>query len=137
VDAARGLGITDPHDFGRLQRGETISVNGSEVRPDQVMGEPRQGRKVVITGDTAPSDRIVEAAWGADVLVTEATFSDEERDRAEETRHQTATQAAEVARRAEVGMLVLTHLSARYFGRRSPEKRVTSSPRPWCPRTST
>jgi ribonuclease Z len=81
-----------------------------------VLGPPRPGRKIVITGDTAPSEEVVEAAWGADVLVTEATFSDEERDRAHETLHQTATQAAEAARRANVSLLALTHLSSRYFG---------------------
>jgi ribonuclease Z len=86
------------------------------VAPEQVLGPPRPGRKLVITGDTAPTDGIVEAAWGADVLVTEATFSDEERERAEETKHQTATQAAELAQRANVGLLALTHLSNRYFG---------------------
>ena len=73
-------------------------------------------RKIVITGDTAPSDEIVEAAWGANVLVTEATFLDEERDRAQETLHQTALQAADIARRGEVVLLALTHLSSRYFG---------------------
>ena len=81
-----------------------------------MLGPPRPGRKVVITGDTGPSDEIVEAAWGADVLITEATFADEERGRAQETNHQTAAQAAEVAQRANVGLLALTHLSNRYFG---------------------
>jgi ribonuclease Z len=81
-----------------------------------VLGPPRAGRKLVVTGDTAPTDGIVEAAWGADVLVTEATFADEERERARETNHQTAAQAAEVAQRANVGLLALTHLSNRYFG---------------------
>jgi ribonuclease Z len=71
---------------------------------------------VVITGDTAPSEGIVEAAREADVLVTEATFSEEERDRAQETLHQTAAQAAEIARRADVDLLALTHLSSRYIG---------------------
>jgi ribonuclease Z len=70
----------------------------------------------VITGDTAPSDTVAESAWKADVLVTEATFSEEERDRAQETMHQTAAQAAEIAHRANVGLLALTHLSNRYFG---------------------
>jgi ribonuclease Z len=86
------------------------------LNPDQVLGPPRPGRKIVITGDTAPAETIVEAAWGADVLVTEATFSEEERDRAEETMHQTAAQAAGIAQRANVGLLALTHLSNRYFG---------------------
>ena len=69
VDAARGLGITDDRDFGRLQRGETISVDGSEVRPDQVMGDPRPGRKVVITGDTGPCEMTRVAAHAAQLLV--------------------------------------------------------------------
>jgi len=102
---------------GALQGGEPVKLaDGRTVTPDQVLGPPRPGRKLVITGDTAPTAGIVEAAWEADVLVTEATFSDEERDRAQETKHQTATQAAETARRANVGLLALTHLSNRYFG---------------------
>jgi ribonuclease Z len=112
VEAADRLGVPNGPERGALQRGETVG----EVRPDDVLGPPRPGRKLVITGDTAPSDEIVEAAWGADVLITEATFADEERERAAETRHQTATQAAEVAQRANVGLLALTHLSNRYFG---------------------
>jgi ribonuclease Z len=112
VAAANALGIPDGPERGALQRGEAVG----NVKPDDVLGPPRPGRKLVITGDTAPSEEIVEAAWGADVLVTEATFAEEERDRAAETNHQTATQAAEVAQRANVGLLVLTHLSNRYFG---------------------
>jgi ribonuclease Z len=117
VHGADRLGIPNGPERGALQRGEAVVLeSGRTVQPEEVLGPPRPGRKIVLTGDTAPSEQIVEAAWGADVLVTEATFSDEERDRAHETRHQTATQAAEVAERAKVGMLVLTHLSARYFG---------------------
>jgi ribonuclease Z len=117
VGGADSIGIPNGPERGALQRGEAVTLaSGRTVQPEEVLGPPRPGRKVVVTGDTAPSETIVEAAWGADVLVTEATFSEEERDRAEETRHQTATQAAEMARRAEVGLLVLTHLSARYFG---------------------
>jgi ribonuclease Z len=112
VAAAEALGVPNGPERGALQRGETVG----NVKPDDVLGPPRPGRKVVITGDTAPSEEIVEAAWGADVLITEATFADEERERAAETRHQTASQAADVARRAEVGLLALTHLSTRYFG---------------------
>ena len=117
VDGATGLGVPNGPERGALQRGETVTLaDGRTVTPEQVLGPPRPGRKIVVTGDTAPSEQIVEAAWGADVLVTEATFSDEARDRAEETRHQTATQAAETARRANVSLLALTHLSNRYFG---------------------
>jgi ribonuclease Z len=86
------------------------------VTPDAVLGPPRPGRKVVITGDTAPSAVVVEAARDADVLVHEATFLDEERERARETAHSTALDAAETAREAEVTLLALTHLSNRYFG---------------------
>jgi ribonuclease Z len=117
VEAADALGVPDGPARGILQNGESVTLpDGSTVIPDEVLGPPRPGRKVVITGDTAPADSVVEAAWGADVFVTEATFSEEERERARETMHQTAAQAAEVARRAEVGLLALTHLSSRYFG---------------------
>jgi ribonuclease Z len=117
VEGADALGIPTGPERGALQRGEMVTLpDGRTITPDQVLGPPRPGRKVVITGDTAPAEEIVEAAWGGDLLVTEATFSEEERKRAEETRHQTAAQAAELARRAEVGLLALTHLSSRYFG---------------------
>jgi ribonuclease Z len=109
---ARRLGLTPGPDFGRLQRGEV--VNG--VRPEQVMGEPRRGRKVVLTGDTAPCDMTRLVAWEADLLVHEATFADEEADRAAETAHSTARQAGELAAAANVTMLALTHISPRYAG---------------------
>src|SRR3989440_1254245 len=117
VQAADALGVPDGPARGTLQRGEPVTVpDGGTVTPDQVLGPPRSGRKLAITGDTAPADTVVESAWGADVLITEATFSEEERDRAHETMHQTAAQAADVASRAQVGLLALTHLSNRYFG---------------------
>ena len=109
--AAR-LGITPGPDFGLLQHGEVVDG----VRPEQVMGAPRHGRRVVISGDTAPTDAVVVAAHRADVLVHEATFLHEDADRAALTGHSTARQAAQVAADAEVGMLALTHLSARYAG---------------------
>jgi ribonuclease Z len=117
VEAADALGVPSGPARGALQQGESVnSLAGRTVIPDQVLGPPRPGRKIVITGDTAPSETIVEAAWGADVFVTEATFAEEERERAEETMHQTAGQAAGIAQRANVGLLALTHLSNRYFG---------------------
>ncbi len=114
VDAARGLGITDERDFGRLQRGETISVNGSDVSPDQVMGEPRQGRKLVVTGDTSPCEMTRIAAHAAQVLVHDGTFAVEETERAADTGHSTARDAAQLAKDAEVGMLAIVHVSSRY-----------------------
>jgi ribonuclease Z len=117
VVGADALGVPNGPERGALQRGEPVTLqDGRTITSEQVLGPARAGRKIVITGDTAPSEDIVEAAWAADVLVTEATFSEEERERAEETQHQTAAQAAEIARRAEVGLLALTHLSNRYFG---------------------
>src|SRR2546421_3545820 len=117
VQAADALGVPDGPARGTLQRGEPVTLpDGGTVTPDRVLGPPRSGRKLAITRDTAPADTVVESAWGADVLITEATFSEEERDRARETMHQTAAQAAGVASRAQVGLLALTHLSNRYFG---------------------
>lgn len=114
VAAARGLGISDDRDFGRLQRGETVSVDGGEVRPDQVMGEPRPGRKLVITGDTAPCEMTAVAAHAAELLVHDGTFAVEESDRAAETGHSTARDAAQLAKEAEVAMLAIVHISSRY-----------------------
>jgi ribonuclease Z len=117
VEQADALGVPNGPERGALQQGRPVDLpDGRTVTPEQVLGPPRPGRKVVVTGDTAPCEEIVEAAWAADVLVTEATFAEEERDRAGETRHQTAAQAAEVAQRAQVELLALTHLSNRYFG---------------------
>ena len=109
---ARELGVTPGPDFGRLQQGE--EVNG--VRPEQVMGETRRGRKIVLTGDTAPCDMTRLVAWEADLLVHEATFMDDDAERAAETRHSTAAQAAALAAAANVRMLALTHISPRYSG---------------------
>ncbi len=117
VTAARALGVPAGPLFGRLQHGETIRVGDAEVRPDQVLGPPRAGRRVVITGDTEPCAATIEAATGAELLVHEATFLDEERERARATRHSTAREAADVAQSAGVQLLALTHLSSRFLPR--------------------
>ncbi len=118
LDAARRLGVPEGPLFGRLQRGEVVTLDdGGVVAPDQVLGPARPGRTVVYTGDTRPCDATVEAAAGCDVLVHEATFSEEEVERAQRTGHSTAAQAGEVARRAGARQLVLTHFSARYSER--------------------
>ena len=112
------LGVVPGPDFRRLQSGESVVLeSGGVVEPEQVMDERRPGRKIVITGDTRPSPGIIEFSAGATVLVHESTFAESERDRALETRHSTAREAAEVAARAGVLQLVLTHVSSRH-GRR-------------------
>jgi ribonuclease Z len=113
---ARELGVREGPDFGRLQRGEPVAVDGAEVRPEQVLGEGRPGRKVVLVGDTLPCEATRVAADRADLLIHEATFADEERERARDTAHSTARDAAELAAEAEVVLLALTHISPRYAG---------------------
>ncbi len=109
---AEKLGVTPGRDFGRLQRGETVDG----VRPEQVMGPAREGRKLVISGDSTPCEALAVAAHQADVLVHEATFLHEEAERAAQTLHSTARQAAELARDAQVRLLALTHVSSRHAG---------------------
>lgn len=114
-DAARALGVRPGPDFGRLQKGETVAAaDGTPIKPTQVMGDSRPGRKVVVSGDTRPCAALVEAAKGADLLVHEATFTDDEQERALETQHSTAREAGRVAREANVKRLVLTHISSRH-----------------------
>jgi ribonuclease Z len=109
-EAATRLGLTPGPEFGRLQHGETVKG----VSPEQVLGPARPGRKLVLSGDTTPCESLRVAAHGADLLVHEATFAEEERERAAETGHSTAAQAAEIARDADVVMLALTHFATRY-----------------------
>jgi ribonuclease Z len=112
------LGIAPGPDFGRLQHGETVMGAGGEaVMPEQVMESSRQGRKIVISGDTRPANAVVGLATGATVLVHDSTFGSSESDRAVETGHSTAREAAEVASAAGVGLLVLTHVSSRHSWR--------------------
>jgi ribonuclease Z len=109
---AEELGIQPGPDLGRLQRGEPVGG----VRPEQVLGEPRRGRKVVIAGDTVPCDMTRAVAFEADLLIHEATFAAEDSERAAQTRHSTARAAAQLAADARVIMLALTHVSPRYSG---------------------
>lgn len=118
VAAAERLGVPPGPMFGRLQRGEELALDdGSTVRPSDVLGEARGGRRVVVTGDTEPCRTTLDAAWGAAVLVHEATFTAEDQERARETGHSTAAEAAALAAEAGVGLLALTHLGARAMPR--------------------
>ena len=130
ADEAQRLGVAPGPDFGRLQRGE--SLDG--IRPEQVVGPPRPGRKVVVSGDTAPSQALAAAAHEADVLIHEATFTEPERARAAQTGHSTAAQAAALARDAHVRLLALTHVSTRYGGREVREEARATFARTEVPR---
>jgi ribonuclease Z len=115
VDLARELGIPEGPLWGRIHKGESITLgDGRVIESSTLVGPPRPGRTVVYTGDTSPCDATVNIARGADLLVHEATFGDEEAERARETGHSTAREAAQIASRAGVKKLVLTHVSARY-----------------------
>ena len=114
-DRARAMGIPEGPLWGRIHKGEAVTLpDGRSVEPSELVGPKRPGRTVVVTGDTRPSESTIEAARGADLLVHEATFGDEEAERAVETGHSTAREAAIVAKRAGCRRLVLSHFSARY-----------------------
>jgi ribonuclease Z len=111
------LGVPFGPERGALQRGEAVTLaDGRTIDPSQLVGEARPGRTLVLTGDTAPTDTVARHAEGADLLIHEASFCADELDRARETNHSTAADAAGIAQRAGVRLLALTHLSNRYFG---------------------
>lgn len=135
VDVADALGVPPGPERGALQAGEEVQVAGGRVvSPNEVLGPPRQGRKLVLTGDTAPFPAVVAAAVDADVMVHEATFLEDERERARDTAHSTAADAAAVAQEAGVGLLALTHLSNRYSGREAAEEARAVFPETVVPR---
>jgi ribonuclease Z len=118
VEAARRFGVPEGPDFGRLHRGESVTLDdGAIVTPEDLVGPERPGRRFVYTGDTRPTDTTRSIAEGADLLVHEATFDDSEAARARETGHSTAREAAKLAAAADVRRLILTHVSARYSDR--------------------
>lgn len=112
---AEALGMKSGPDFSKLKAGLSVKLkDGRTVRPEDIMGPPRPGRKIVYTGDTKPSEDIVKLAKGADVLIHDCTLSDELADMADENSHSNPAKAADVAKRAGVRQLVLTHISPRY-----------------------
>ena len=114
-DKAREAGVPEGPLWGKLQRGEVVELpDGRKVVPEGIVSEKRRGRIVVFTGDTRPCAAVVDAAQGADLLIHEATFGEEEKERAKDTGHSTAREAAQVALAAKARRLVLSHVSARY-----------------------
>ena len=108
------LGLKPGPLFSKLQHGESVFVNGREIRPEDVLGPPRPGRKIVYTGDTRPCESVIQAAENADILIHDGSLSENEKELAIEYMHSTVTEAAEVAAQANVRKLILTHISARY-----------------------
>ncbi|MGQ9624302.1 MAG: ribonuclease Z [Candidatus Bathycorpusculaceae bacterium] len=114
-EKAKKLGVPEGPLWSRLQHGYAVKLpNGHVVKPEDVAGPPRPGRKIVYTGDTRPFKNLAEFAASADLLIHDATFDDNLAEKAEEDGHSTPSQAAEVAKRARAKQLVLTHVSARY-----------------------
>ena len=114
VEKAKELGIPEGELWNKLQSGNEIIVNGKKIRPDQVLGEKRPGKKIGISGDTMPTKELEKFFEECDYLVFDSTFLDEEKQRAQDTCHSTAKQAATLGKNARVKNLVLTHFSARY-----------------------
>ena len=116
-ERAEALGVPVGPKFQKLHAGEPVELDdGTVVQPEQVVGTPRPGRKLVYTGDTRPTDRTVEVASKADLLIHDSTFGNDNRDRARRTAHSTAADAAEIGNRADVTRLALVHISSRYAG---------------------
>ena len=114
VQKAKELGIPEGELWNQLQNGQEITNNKTIIKPEQVLGEKRPGKKIGISGDTMPTKKLEEFFLGCDYLVFDSTFIDEEKQRALDTCHSTAKQAAELGKNAKVKNLILTHFSARY-----------------------
>jgi ribonuclease Z len=114
VNEARRLGIPEGNLYSKLQRGEDIIHGGETIRASRIVGQPRKGRKIGISGDTRPTDKLVSFFKECDLLVFESTYSRDKKEKAVENGHSTASEAATIAKKAEVDKLLLTHFSARY-----------------------
>ena len=113
-EKAKRLGMQEGRKWSSLQHGRTVVVGGKRFRPADVMGERRAGRKVGYSGDTRPTESLARFFRGSDLLIFDSTFSPDDQDKAKERMHSTSVEAAELAQRADVRKLVLTHFSARY-----------------------
>lgn len=108
------LGVPVGPAFGKLHNGQEVEVNGKIIKPEQVLGPPREGKKVTYSGDTRPCEKLIELAQNSDVLIHEATYENADLDKAIEHCHSTSKEAAEIAKKANVKLLALTHISTRY-----------------------
>ncbi len=121
------LGVPVGPLFSKLQKGEAVTINGRTILPSQVVGGSRPGRKLVYSGDTRPCESIEKESAGADLLIHDGTLADELKDWALETKHSTSSEAALLARKAQVKQLILTHISSRYSESAEPLLRDAKS----------
>ena len=128
VQKAKALGVKVGPDFGKLKNGETINVpNGAEVKPEQVLGDPIKGRKIIILGDTCDTSEISHFSQNADYVIHEATMEDSLKEKAIEYGHSTPTMAAEFAVKVQAKKLCLNHVSPRYKPMEETDDEATES----------
>ena len=108
------LGVPVGPDFGKLHNGQEVEIDGKIIKPEQVLGPPRKGRKITYSGDTAPCKEMVELAKDSTLLIHESTYVKEDNDKAEENYHSTSSDAASIAKKSNSKKLILTHISTRY-----------------------
>lgn len=108
------LGVPVGPDFGKLHNGKEVEIDGKIIKPEQVLGPPRKGRKITYSGDTTPCEEMVELAKDSTLLIHESTYIDEDKDKAEENYHSTSSDAARIAKQSNSKRLILTHISTRY-----------------------
>jgi ribonuclease Z len=113
-DKAKELGVPEGELWHKLQTGQDIQVGDKIVKSSDVLGEKRPGKRIGISGDTRPTKKLEEFFKDCDYLSFDSTFSHELQDKALETHHSTAKEAADLAKKANVSNLILTHFSARY-----------------------
>jgi ribonuclease Z len=114
ISEAKRLRIPEGELYGRLQHGQNVIYGGKMIKSTHVVGPPRRGRKIGISGDTRPTDKLARFFKDCDVLVFESTYGHDKQEKAIENGHSTAAEAATIAKKAEVDKLLLTHFSARY-----------------------
>jgi ribonuclease Z len=113
-ERAKQLGVPEGKLWHELQKGNEVKVGDKTVKPSDVMGEKRKGKKIGISGDTRPTANLEEFFKDCDYITFDSTYSDKLRDKAKENFHSTSVEAAELAKRARVSNLILTHFSARH-----------------------
>lgn len=108
------LGVPIGPAFGKLHNGEEVEINGKIIKPEQVLGENRIGKKISYSGDTRPCEKMIELAKNSDILIHESTYEETDKERAVDNSHSTSKEAAQIAKSANVKKLILTHISTRY-----------------------